>query len=113
MRRFLLRAAVAAFGLWAASRLVPGIWFDGAGALAGAALLLGIVNAIVKPLVLVLSLPFLILTLGLFYFVVNAAMLGLVATFIDGFHVQGFGPALLGSLVVSLVSWLGSAFTRN
>jgi putative membrane protein len=113
MLRFLLRAAVGAFGLWLASRVVPGIVIDGAGTLAGAALLLGVVNAIVKPVALLLTLPFLILTLGLFYFVVNAAMLGLVAWFIPGFHVAGFWPALLGSFVVSFVCWLASAFTNE
>lgn len=113
MKKFVLRAAVAAFGLWLATRVVPGISIQGAGTLAGAALLLGIVNAIVKPVVLVLSLPVLILTLGLFYFVVNAAMFGLVAWLLDGFRVAGFGPALLGSLVVSLITWLASAFTKD
>ena len=111
--RFLLRAAIAAFGLWLCTRVVPGIRIDGAGTLAGAALLLGIVNAIVKPVALILTLPFLILTLGLFYFVVNAAMFGLVAWALSGFHVDGFVPALLGSLVVSFVSWLGSAFSKD
>lgn len=113
MKQFVLRAAIAAFGLWLATRVVPGISIQGAGTLAGAALLLGIVNAVVKPVVLVLSLPFLILTLGLFYFVVNAAMFGFVAWLLDGFHVTGFLPALLGSLVVSLITWLASAFTKE
>ncbi|HWR97382.1 MAG TPA: phage holin family protein [Candidatus Methanoperedens sp.] len=110
---FVLRAAIAAFGLWLATRVVPGIRIDSAGTLAGAALLLGVVNAIVKPVVLVLSLPFLILTLGLFYFVVNAALFGLVAWALSGFHVDGFVAALLGSLVVSVICWLGSAFTKD
>ena len=113
MKRFVLRAAIAAFGLWLATRVVPGITIQGAGTLAGAALLLGVVNAVVKPVVLVLSLPFLILTLGLFYFVVNAAMFGLVAWLLDGFRIAGFVPALLGSLVVSLIPWLASAFTKD
>jgi len=113
MKRFLLRTAVGAFGLWLAAQVVPGIVIDGAGTLAGAALLLGVVNAVVKPVLVVLTLPFLILTLGLFLFVVNAAMFGLVAWLLAGFHVAGFVPALLGSLVVSFVSWLASAFTRD
>jgi len=110
MKKFLLRASFAAFGLWLASQVVPGITIDGAGTLAGAAILLGVVNAIVRPVLVVLTLPVTILTLGLFLFVVNAAMFGLVAYFLGGFHVAGFWPALLGSLVVSLISWLGSAF---
>jgi putative membrane protein len=113
MRQFLLRAAIAAFGLWAASRVVPGIAIDGAGTLAGAALLLGVVNAFVRPILVVLTLPITILTLGLFLFVVNAATFGLVAFFLSGFHIAGFLPALLGSLLVSFISWLGSAFTRD
>jgi putative membrane protein len=112
--RFLLRLVVAAFGLWVATMVVPGIRIEGGvGVLVAAALLLGIANAVVKPVVLVLSLPFLILTLGLFYFVVNAAMFGLVAWLLNGFHVHGFVPALLGSLVVSVISWAGSAFVKD
>jgi putative membrane protein len=113
MRSFLLRAVFAAFGLWLASRVVPGITIDGAGTLAGAALLLGLLNAVVKPVLIVLTLPITILTLGLFLFVVNAAMLGLVAWFLRGFQIEGFLPALLGSLVVSFISWLSSAFTKD
>ena len=110
MKNFLLRAAFAAFGLWLASQVVSGIRIDGAGTLAGAAILLGVVNAIVRPVLVVLTLPITILTLGLFLFVVNAASFGLVAYLLSGFHITGFGPALLGSLLVSFVSWLCSAF---
>ena len=113
MKTFLLRAAFAALGFWLASQVVPGISIEGAGTLAGAALLLGVVNAIVRPVLLVLTLPITILTLGLFLFVLNAAMFGLVAYFLDGFHVAGFVPALLGALVVSIISWFGSAFSKD
>ena len=113
MKKFLLRAAIAAFGLWLASQVVPGITIDGAGTLAGAAILLGVVNAFVRPVLVVLTLPITILTLGLFLFVVNAATLGLVAFFLSGFHINGFMPALLGSLLVSFISWLTSAFTKD
>jgi len=113
MKKFLLRAACAALGLWLASQVVPGISIDGAGTLAGAALLLGVLNAIVRPILVVLTLPITILTLGLFLFVVNAATFGLVAFFLSGFHVAGFVPALLGSLVVSFVSWLACAFIKD
>ena len=113
MKKFLLRAAVAAFGLWLAPQVVPGIRIDGAGTLAGAALLLGLVNAIVRPVLVVLTLPITILTLGLFLFVVNAATFGLVAFFLKDFHVAGFVPALLGSLLVSFISWIASAFTKD
>ena len=110
MKNFLLRAAFAAFGLWLAAQVVPGINIEGAGTLAGAALLLGIVNAVVRPILVILTLPITILTLGLFLFVVNAATFGLVAYFLNGFHIDGFVPALLASLLVSFISWLASAF---
>ena len=113
MMKFLLRAAFAAFGLWLAAQVVPGITIDGAGTLAGAALLLGVVNAIVRPVLIVLTLPITILTLGLFLFVVNAMTFGLVAYFLPGFHIAGFGPALLGSLLVSIISGIASAFTSK
>lgn len=113
MKKFLLRAAFAAFGLWLASQVVPGITIDGAGTLAGAAVLLGVVNAIVRPVLVVLTLPITILTLGLFLFVINAASFGLVAFFLNGFHIAGFVPALLGSLLVSFISWVLSAFTKD
>ena len=113
MKKFILRAIFAALGLWLAAQVVPGISFDGAGTLAGAALLLGVVNATVRPVLVILTLPFTILTLGLFLYVVNAAMFGLVAFFLSGFQIAGFVPALLGSLVVSLISWLGSAFLKD
>ena len=113
MKKFLLRAAFAAFGLWLASRVVEGISIDGAGTLAGAAILLGVVNAIVRPVLVVLTLPITILTLGLFLFVVNAATFGLVAYFLRDFHVAGFFPALLGSLLVSFISSIASAFTKD
>ena len=109
MKTFILRAAIAALGLWIAARIVPGISIDGAGTLAGAALVLGVVNATVRPVLVVLTLPITILTLGLFLLVVNAATFGLVALFFRGFHVDGFLPALLGSLLVGFTGWVGSA----
>jgi putative membrane protein len=108
MMRFLLRALVAAAGLWLASKIVPGIHVHGLGALAAAAILLGLVNAIVRPIVIFFTLPFTVITLGLFLLVINAAMLGLVGWIVPGFGVHGFVAALLGSIVVSLVSWAAS-----
>ena len=109
MTGFLLRMAISAFALWVASAIVPGMAITSTGTLIAAALLLGVVNAVIRPLALLLTLPFTVLTLGLFVLVVNAAMLGLVAALLDGFALSGFGAALLGSLVVSvvgsLVSW--------
>jgi putative membrane protein len=108
MAGFLLRWVISAFSLWIASAIVPGMEIRGTGTLLAAALLLGLVNAIVRPLAILLTLPFAILTLGLFIFVVNAAMLGLVAAMLDGFTLSGFGAALLGSIVTSLVGGAAS-----
>ena len=105
---FAIRLAITALGLWLAQQVVPGIQIAGTGTLVAAALLLGIVNAVVRPLALLFTLPITVLTLGLFLLVVNAAMFGLVAALLDDFHVTGFGAALLGSLVVSLTSWFAS-----
>ena len=105
---FAIRLAIAAFGLWLADRLLDGIRIDGTGTLIFAAVLYGVVNAVVRPLAILLTLPITVLTLGLFLFVVNAAMFGLVAALLDGFHVAGFGAALLGSIVVGLTSGVAS-----
>ena len=110
MRGFLVRMLISALSLWLASSIVPGMHIHGLGTLVLSALLLGIVNAIFRPLLIFLTLPFTILTLGLFLFVVNAAMLGLVAWLLPGFALASFWSALLGSLVVSIVgtvlSWM-------
>jgi len=105
---FAIRLAITSLGLWLAGRVVPGIHIDGTETLVVAALLLGIVNAVVRPLVVLFTLPITLLTLGLFLLVVNAAMLGLVAALLDGLQVESFGAALLGSIVVSLTSWVAS-----
>jgi putative membrane protein len=108
MPGFVIRWLIGAFGLWLASAIVPGIHITGFGTLLVAALLLGIVNAVVRPLIVLLTLPITVLTLGLFLLVVNAAMLALVAALLDGFTISGFLPALLGSAIVSLTSWVAS-----
>ena len=110
MLGFILRLLIGALGLWLASELVPGIAVHGAWTLLGAALLLGIVNAVVRPLLVVLKLPITVLTLGLFLLVINAATLGLVAWMLDNFTIAGFWPALLGAIVVSVTGWLASYF---
>jgi putative membrane protein len=106
---FLFRAAFAALGLWLASYIFSGLRFDDTGTLIAAALLLGIVNAVVRPLVLILTLPLTVLTLGFFLLVINAAMLALVAWMLAGFHVAGFWTAVGASLTVSITSWVGSS----
>lgn len=108
MPGFLVRLLIAALGLWLAQALVPGVEIHGAGTLLVAALLLGIVNAFVRPAIVLLTLPITVLTLGLFLWVVNAAMLSLVAALLEGFTLRGFGSALLGALIVSLTGWIAS-----
>lgn len=110
MLGFVIRLLIGALGLWLASELVPGIAVHGAWTLLGAALLLGIVNAVVRPLLVILTLPITVLTLGLFLLVINAATLGLVAWMLDNFTIAGFWPALLGAIVVSVTGWLASYF---
>jgi putative membrane protein len=110
MSGFLLRAGVVAVGLWVATRWVRGIAIDGPSTLVLAGLLLGVVNAIVRPIAILLTLPVTIATLGLFLLVINAAMVGLVAWMLPGMHVAGFWPALWTAVVVSLVSIVGSWF---
>jgi len=109
MKNFILRAAIAALGLWLATQWVDGLYIDQPMTLAVAAILLGVVNALVRPLVVLLTLPFTLFTLGLFLLVVNAAMLGLVALLLPGMQVVNFWDAFWGAIIVSLVSWIGSA----
>ena len=105
---FLVRMLISAMGLWLASRIVPGVEISATDTLLAAALLLGVVNAVVRPVVVLLTFPITVLTLGLFLWVVNAAMLGIVAWFLSGFEISGHGSALLASAVVSITSWLAS-----
>jgi putative membrane protein len=106
----LMRMAITAIGLWVASELVTGISVRGGATLIGAALVLGLVNAVVRPIAVVLTLPITLVSLGLFLWVINAAMIGLVAWFLEGFQVANFGSALLGAIIVSLTGWIGNAF---
>ena len=110
MDRFLIRALIAAIGLWVADTLIGGISFDSAGWLLGAALVLGLINAVVRPLAVILTFPITLITLGLFLLVLNAGMLALASWMLPGFHVAGFWPAFWGAIVVSLVSSIGSWF---
>jgi putative membrane protein len=110
LTHFVLRAVIAALGLWLAERWVDGIDVDAASTLLLAGFLLGIVNALVRPLLLLLTLPVTVLTLGLFLLVVNAAMLGLVAAMLDGMTIASFWSAFWGALVVSFTSAIGSLF---
>jgi putative membrane protein len=111
--RFILRALVAALGLWLADVLLGGITFSSWLYLLVAAVLLGLVNAVVRPIVFWLTLPLTVVTLGLFLLVVNAAMIGLVALFLPGFTVAGLGSGVAAAVITGVVSWLGSAFIRD
>src|SRR5687768_893227 len=113
MTGFFLRAAIVALGLWLATQAFSGLRFDGPWSLLAAAVLLGIVNAIVRPIAVVLTLPLTLLSLGLFLLVINAGMLGLVAALLSGFSISSFWTALGASLMVSLVSWLASGMIAN
>lgn len=110
MLGFLIRTAIVALGLWLASELVPGIEITGVGTLLIAALLLGLVNAIMRPLLILLTLPITLLTFGFFLLVINAGMLALVAWALDDFTISGFWPAVGGGIVVGVTGWLASWF---
>ena len=108
MPGFWARLLVISVGLLIASGLVPGIEFRGLPALFFAALVLGCVNAVIRPVVVLMTIPFTIVTLGLFLFVVNAAMLGLTAFLVPGFFVASFWSALFGSVIVSITGMFAS-----
>jgi putative membrane protein len=110
---FFIRWLVTTIAVFAAEKIFPGIHCHNAGALLGASLLLGIINAFVRPILLLLSIPFIIATMGFFILVVNALMLMLVAQMIPAFSVDGFWSAFFGSIVISLVSWILSSFFRS
>jgi len=110
---FLVRAAIVAVGLWLATKIFSGLHFTSPGVLIAAALLLGLVNAVIRPIAIILTFPLTLVTLGFFLLVVNAAMLGLVALILDGFSIAGFWTAVGGSIVVSITSWLASGLIGN
>jgi putative membrane protein len=109
MEGFLIRALVVAVGLWLASKMGL-VAFNSTGTLIAAALLLGVVNAFVRPIIIILTLPITLITLGLFLLVINALMLMLVSWFLPGFLVAGFWPAIGAAIVVSLTSWIMSGW---
>ena len=110
MRGFLVRLLITAFSLWVADVLLPGMAITGVGALVVSALLLGLVNAVIRPIILILTLPLTVLTLGLFILVVNGISLALVAWFVPGFQLANLLAATLGAIIVGLTGWLASAF---
>jgi putative membrane protein len=106
MRSFLIQWVITAGALALASRIVGGIHVASLGTLALSALVLGLVNAIVRPILVLLTLPITILTLGLFYLVVNGVAFALAAALVPGFHVASFGSAVFGALAVGIFSWI-------
>ena len=110
MPGFLLRMLISAIGLWLAQQIVDGIDVANTGTLIAAAFLLGIANAVVRPVLIILTLPITIVTLGLFLLVINAAMLALVALLLSGFHIGSFWAAFFGALIVSITGWIASWF---
>lgn len=110
MRGFVLRLLITAAGLWLASAVISSIHFSGLWTLIGAALLLGLVNAVIRPIFIFLTLPITILSFGVFLLIINAAMLALVAGLLPGFSLGGFFSAFFGSIIVGLTSWFASSF---
>lgn len=107
--RLLTHVLVTAIALAVATYLLPGLHIDSWITLAVGALVLGFVNAVVRPVLVLVTLPITLLTLGLFYFVVNGIAFGLAAALVPGFEVDSFGWAVLGALVVGLASWFVSS----
>lgn len=112
MLRLIAKLLVVILALLIVSNVVPGIVVDGFYTALVVAVILGSINLIVRPILFVLTLPITILTFGLFAFVLNALLFWFVASFIEGFHVDGFLPALIGAFVVSAFSWIGNKFIR-
>ena len=110
MNGILVRLAITALGLWVATALVDGVRADDTFTLILAAIVLGLVNAVVRPVAILLTIPLTVLTLGLFLWPINAGMLWLVGRLLDGFDVAGFGSALLGAALVSVTGWIGNAY---
>ena len=106
MIRILLHAVITALGLWLAAEFVPGVEVLSTGSLIAAAVLLGIVNALVRPVLTFVTFPLTVITFGLFLLVVNAAMIGLVATMLSGFEVTGLWPGIGAAVVTGVVSWI-------
>jgi putative membrane protein len=109
MMRFIVQAVAAAIGFWISSKIVPGVHAYGVGSLIAAGLILGIINALVRPILILLTFPLTLLTLGLFLFVVNGITVWLTAALLHGVRVDGLWPAILAALVITVMSWLTRA----
>jgi putative membrane protein len=110
---FLVHWLVVGVALWVTTQVLSGVHISSFNVLVLSALVLGLVNALVRPVITILTLPLTIITLGLFYLVVNGLAFGLAAALVPGFSVDGFGSAVLGALVVSIVSWVIGLITNE
>ena len=113
MGAFFIRWMVITVAVFAAEKLIPGIHCGSLSALLAASLLLGIINAFVRPVLLLLSIPFILVTMGLFIFVINALLLLFVSMMIPAFEVHGFWNAFFGAIVIGIVNWILSSFFRS
>lgn len=113
MRHFVFRWLATTVAVMVSASIIHGIRYDSVGSLIGAALLLGILNAFVRPVLLILSAPIILVTLGFFILIVNGLLLWFVPNIVTGFHVDGFGSAFWGAIVIGIVSWILSAFFRG
>lgn len=113
MAGFLIHTVVLAIAIWVTANVVHGVTITSWSALALASLVLGVVNAIIRPILLILTLPITVLTLGLFYLVVNGLAFALAAALVPGFQIASWGAAILGALLTSVVSWFIGIFVRR
>jgi putative membrane protein len=113
MKHFVFRWAATTISVMVASSVIRGIRYDTVAALIGASLLLGILNAFVRPILLILSVPLILVTLGFFILILNGLLLLVVPSVVVGFHVDSFWSAFWGAIVISIVSWILSAFFRG
>jgi putative membrane protein len=113
MLSFLKRWLITTVSVWVAANIIPGIHADRSSGLFLAALLLGLLNAFVRPAMVVLSLPLVVLSLGLFMLIINALLLWGVGQILKDFHVDSFGAAFWGSLIISVTSLILSALTKS
>ncbi len=112
--KLFIRLVINAIALWAAAELVDGILLTGEiGGILIVALIFGLINAVIGPILKILSFPFIIVSLGLFILVINALLLWLTAALSSNLSVSGFGSAFLGAIIISLVSWLLSIFLKD
>ncbi|MFN4287703.1 MAG: phage holin family protein [Brevundimonas sp.] len=113
MVSFIVQVLVTALGLWLSDYLLAGITFTDTVTLLLASVILGVVNAFVRPVLVILTFPITVITLGLFLLVINAAMIGLTSLFLGGFVVAGLWPAIGAAIITGVVSWIASMVVRD